>query len=321
MGMNETKEFDNKAGEVTQSPEQKALQEVADLPEVVGAGDELRGLPDAMGPFENTDADFDIDELLKDFPSDLEPVKQFESTPTREMVDQAEHEQFQDMYDMLDRMDICQEYKEILVERFQTMPPELKDMYNRYADRLTCLDAAYAGKDGPHFSPSEGGFKLNQEADMKGSKGLGAGNDFFHESGHMIDWLKGQETGGGMESRKSPMVESVRQDLQSALADIQKEYSCSEEEAKAVLSNRLREYPTESNCVSDVFGALTGNEVRGRYLHDNGYWRVPPELQAASEAFAEITADLACGNQGAVEFMQTYMPKTWEAYQELVREV
>lgn len=149
---------------------------------------------------------------------------------------------------------------------------------------------------------------------------LGAGNTFFHESGHMIDWLKGQETGGGSESSKSSMVEAVRQDLQSALSDIQKEYQCSEDEAKAILKNRLREYPTESNCVSDVFGALTGNEVCGWFMHPADYWKVPPEKQASQEAFAEITADLACGNQKAVEFVQTYMPKTWEAYQKLVRE-
>lgn len=317
MGMNEAKGLDNNASEITQSPEQKAFQEVADLPEEVGASDELRDLPAEISAPEEAGDDIDLDKLMKDFPSELEPERQFESTPTCEMVDQAEHKKFRDMYDMLDRMDICQEYKEILVDRFQAMPTELKDMYNRYADRLTCLDAQYAGT--AYFSPSEGGLRLDQEADMRNP--LGAGNTFFHESGHMIDWLKGQESGGGLASGKSSMAEALRQDLQDALTNIRMEYNCSEAEAKVVLSNRLRGYPTESSCVSDVFGALTGNEVCGWFGHPTEYWKVPPEVQAAQEAFAEITADLACGNQGAVEFVQTYMPKTWDAYQGLAREV
>ena len=76
--------------------------------------------------------------------------------------------------------------------------------------------------------------------------------------------------------------------------------------------------PIASNCVSDIFGGLSGNKVVGIYGHSANYWAQRPRSAVGKEAFAEITADSA-SNPQTLAFTKKYMPKTYSAYQRIIK--
>ena len=57
-----------------------------------------------------------------------------------------------------------------------------------------------------------------------------------------------------------------------ALSNIMKTENCSFEEAQTKLSDELWAHPTDSNCISNVFGGLSGNKVSGPWGHHSEYW-------------------------------------------------
>ncbi|MFA6887657.1 MAG: hypothetical protein WCQ65_11910, partial [Fermentimonas sp.] len=203
---------------------------------------------------------------------------------------------------------------------------ELKGEYNKYADKLKCNDTAYyeldengVPQDAAYFSPIEGGFKINQHEDLHNP--LGAGNTFFHESGHMIDWLKGQESDTGNASYETYMTEAVHEDYFNALQNIMNDNDnpCDRERAQEILSRKLMKEPNASNCVSDVFGGVSFNKVFGVWGHSDEYWRNNSRDIVGKEAFAEITADRACNNERNLDFTRRYMPKTMKAYENALK--
>lgn len=241
----------------------------------------------------------------------------YSTTPSREMIESQEYEQYRKIYDKLDSFDISQGYKDMLIGRFGEMDSTLKGEYNEYADKLVCLDASYleyddkgVPQDAAYFSPKEGGFKFSQECDLNNP--LGSGNTFFHESGHMLDWLKGQKSDNV--SHVCGMSDAIKQDYQDAILRIKGLHQCDEKTAQDLLSMELMEDPIASNCVSDVFGGISRNQVSGAWGHSTNYWMNRGPEAVGKEAFAEITADRACNNANSIAFTQKYMPKTIAAY-------
>ena len=250
----------------------------------------------------------------------------YQTTPCRDMIDTDEYRQYSRIYDKLDTMDISQDYKDVLINRISNMDTELKGEYNKYADKLKCNDTAYyeldengVPQDAAYFSPIEGGFKINQHEDLHNP--LGAGNTFFHESGHMIDWLKGQESDTGNASYETYMTEAVHEDYFNALQNIMNDNDnpCDRERAQEILSRKLMKEPNASNCVSDVFGGVSFNKVFGVWGHSDEYWRNNSRDIVGKEAFAEITADRACNNERNLDFTRRYMPKTMKAYENALK--
>lgn len=246
------------------------------------------------------------------------------SAPTSEMVEEFEYESYRDFYKKLDTIDLSQDYKDILVEEFRIMDIDLKNEYNKYANQLMCLNPSYRvigengiPQDAAYFSSVEGGFKFNQEDDLHNP--LGAGNKFFHESAHMLDWLKGQENGRGNASYESYMTEAIYEDYYDTLDRIQRDNNCDMSTAQDLLSMELMRDPVASNCVSDVFGGVSLNKVFGVWGHSIEYWRNRGRNAIGEEAFAEITADRACHNISSMEFTQKYLPKTIKAYEKALK--
>ena len=258
---------------------------------------------------------------------ELPPIKddlKYKTTPVKEMIESQEYQQYKDIYKKLDTLDVSQEYKDVLVEKFVNMDATLKYEYNRYADKLVCLDTSYTEvdekgvpQDAAYFSAAEGGFKFDQEADMNNP--LGAGNTFFHESGHMLDWLKGQENGSYNASDYSFMTDAIHEDYYDALDKIQLEKNCDFETAQKLLSDELMSEPIASNCVSDVFGGVSYNKVSGAWGHDTQYWRERSRDAIGKEAFAELIADRACGNIASMDFAKKYLPRTLKAYERALK--
>lgn len=148
---------------------------------------------------------------------------------------------------------------------------------------------------------------MNEDDDI--SKGLGKGNTFFHESAHMIDYLN--------DNLSAELTDCIRQDYENNLSRIINATGCSYTDAQIKLSDELWEYPTESNCVSDVFGGISCNQVSGAWGHSTEYWNTRPSSIIGAEAFAEITADSACSQEN-LKFTKQYMPLTYEKYKSII---
>lgn len=211
--------------------------------------------------------------------------------------------------------DVALKYRQVLEGRLREMDPLLKRVFDRYADRLVCLDTAYP--DTPYFSGEEGGFRVDAASDLENP--LGPGSTFFHESAHMIDWLMGGEKGKEYITSDPEFIDALEADLNSALSGIMKSEGCTLEEAQEKLSMELWANPYDSSCVSDVFGGLTGNKVVGVWAHSGEYWAVKGREGVAREAFAEITEQMACSPEGLAYTMKM-MPKTVEVYRRIMAE-
>jgi hypothetical protein len=220
-----------------------------------------------------------------------------------------------DIDDSLDKMELSPEYKKVVLENFNEMDGDLRSEYSQHSDKLVCLDNNCEGT--AYFSPEENGFKFNEDQDSENP--LGAGNTFFHESGHMLDRLKGQAAGGEYISQEIDLGSIVKEDYNDAIGKISIEHNCDSEEASEILSDILLENDIESNCVSDVFGGVSGNKVSGAYGHSNDYWSERDIDAVGKEVFAEITADRACGNENSIAFTKKYLPKTYAAYENALK--
>jgi hypothetical protein len=237
----------------------------------------------------------------------------YETKPAVEMVTPEEYSQYKDIYDSLDKLDVSQDYKNVLVEKFKAMDTDLKGVYNKHADQLKCNDSNFQGT--AKFDPDENGFKFDHSADLNNP--LGQGNKFFHESGHMIDRLGGQKDTGVQLS--DDLNNSINQDYNDAISKVCGEFDCDSETAKIFLSGKLSANPNASNVVSDAFGGLSQNEVHGKWGHDTNYWNERGPDAVWKETFAGITANRACGNKESIEFTNTYMPKTMLSYNTAIK--
>ena len=230
----------------------------------------------------------------------------------KDVVGEDEYKNYQDIYDTVSNLDVSDTYKDTLVEKLKNMNPELKGLYNDYANDLKCLDTNYPGI--ANFDRTKGGFVFSETKDV--NKGLGAGNTFFHESAHMMDYLTGEN--GNDLSVTNDLTSAIQEDYNDALSNIMNTHNCSLEDAQSKLSDELWAHPVESNCVSDVFGGLSENKVSGPWGHTTDYWAKRPRSAVGSEAFAEITADSA-SNPQSLAFTKKYMPKTYSAYQSMIK--
>ena len=230
----------------------------------------------------------------------------------KDVVGEDEYKNYQDIYDTVSNLDVSDTYKDTLVEQLKNMNPELKGLYNDYANDLKCLDTNYPGI--ANFDRTKGGFVFSETKDV--NKGLGAGNTFLHESAHMMDYLTGEN--GKDLSVTNDLTSAIQEDYNDALSNIMKTHNCSFEDAQSKLSDELWAHPVESNCVSDVFGGLSENKVSGPWGHTTDYWVKRPRSAVGSEAFAEITADSA-SNPQSLAFTKKYMPKTYSAYQSMIK--
>lgn len=283
---------------------------------------------------------------------------EFERSQCSDMVDKNEYNEFRNMYDHIDSLNIPQEYKEKLVDTYKNMDPAQKELYNYYAPDLKCNDtqcytynnARKEWEPSAYFNGSEGGFKFNYKDDLNNP--LGACNTYFHESGHMIDYLKGKS--GQDYSEINDFTDAVQKDYDKLWGQYKSEYidskfeaenqalknmgmqPCGEEHkehlgevykaeadeyAKSkindILNDKANRYTTST--ISDVFGGITNNEVRGSFGHSDNYWKNNPKSFVGSEAYANINADMAINNPDTTRMLNQYLPNTVNLYKNSIK--
>lgn len=219
------------------------------------------------------------------------------------------------IYDHVDTLDICQDYKEKLCNRFVHLDINIKRLYFKFAKKLVCLDANLPSPETAYFCSFEGGFKFNQFCDM--DEKLGVCNTYFHESAHMIDYLMGNQIENA--SSQAYMSEAIHQDLQDAIKNMKNSLNCDEQTAQAALTSILKRNMYDSNVVSDVFDGASRGKVYGRFRHSKDYWIIRPSDAIGKEAFAEILADIACQSESHIEFTKRYLPNTMLKFNKIMK--
>lgn len=211
-------------------------------------------------------------------------------------------------------------YVNEIIERMSNMPAGTAKLYGAYGKRCR-ISTVLEPRNAAYFSPSENAVHVNQADDL--SNPLGSCNTFFHETGHQIDWVAGHDKGGQTPvSYQMGMAVAIREDYENAVKGIMTTNSCSREAAERALRIELCKAPDAANCVSDVFGGVSHNKVTGKWGHDTSYWTGPQsDINLATEAFAEISADMACNNTSHIDFTRKWMPKTYELYERIVRSI
>lgn len=253
-----------------------------------------------------------ISKLRKPETSKNPEIKNPENSNILDIVGEEEYKKYRNIYDCVNGLNVNKEYKATLVNQLKNMDPDLKGLYNDHAKDLKCLDTNYSGT--PNFNSGKGGFVFSETADANDPKG--AGNTFFHESAHMLDYLSGKD--GKYLSECNDLASAIEEDYINAISEKMEKNNCSTQEAQAKLIAELKKNDPKSHCVSDIFGGLSENKVTGFWGHPKSYWKAKGSSAVGREAFAEITADIAT-NAKSLEFTRKYMPKTYEIYQSIIK--
>jgi hypothetical protein len=238
-------------------------------------------------------------------------LKRYITKPAKAIVGVTEYELWKPIYEHVDALDICQEYKDKLCKRFVQLNIHLKRLYYKYANKLVCLDANIPLTETACFSACQGGFKFNQYNDM--NEDLGVCNTYFHETAHMIDWLMGNAFCNA--SSNENMTGAIYQDYQAAIKNIKKQFGCDDIEAQVTLTCILKQNTYAALVASDVFDGASGGKVYGRFRHGKDrsgktYWEIRLPDALGKEAFAEIWAGIACQSTAQIAFTQQYLPQT-----------
>ena len=210
-------------------------------------------------------------------------------------------------------------YIDMLGSKFKQMNSDIKQVFAARGWKCRIVDANVQG--GAYYNPFEDSVYLNQTDDM--SCPLGAGNRFFHEIAHQMDYQSAKEASIHPPlSYSLGMATAVKEDFERSIQCIRDSFGCTISEAEEIMRDRLYAAGNLANCVSDVFGGVTENRVTGFWGHSTSYWSgSQSDYRIASEAFAEMFADKACGNEESISFTKTYMPKAYSVFEQIIKEL
>ncbi|MBR2804908.1 MAG: hypothetical protein IKE20_07195, partial [Eggerthellaceae bacterium] len=217
------------------------------------------------------------------------------------------------------------EYRATISSRLTALDETTSAIFSRYQTQLAYaeLNAKVYSRDTGLFQPSswysatEDAIYLNQDEDLVNP--LGAGNTFFHESGHQIDFQAGQ---GLPLSYQRGFADAVKEDYETHLQTIKDSLGCDDATARAHFRAELRRCGNAANCPSDVFGGLTDNEVSNGWGHDKEYWQgADRDIRIATEAWAELLADGACGDKYHIECARHFLPRTYKLFEKMREEL
>ena len=238
-----------------------------------------------------------------------------------------------------------------------------RSLWIRYTDlyQIVVTDGALGV-----FSPSRNTITINIEDDRENERG--AYFTFFHECGHAVDYNYGIEnnehtyyTTMWRDREGQTLSQNNIQDVETHLTQTARNEigGYSEEEISNVVNNLVnlnRNYSSlssserelqklladyyetelkgaENNCVSDIFGGVTDNEIHGTYLHPRNektgesYWvnidgtvRRTTEREFFAGYFGRVFVAEPERSNGLNSIAQ-YMPESYEAAEELIDEM
>lgn len=97
-----------------------------------------------------------------------------------------------------------------------------------------------------------------------------------------------------------------------------------QKDKKIILNNKnLYETIIKNNSnyieLSDIMSGITNNEIKGKYKHNNKYWKKPYKLER--EIFAQMFTTAGNDDLKQLEIFQKYLPNTFREFDNLIRRI
>lgn len=121
-----------------------------------------------------------------------------------------------------------------------------------------------------------------------------------HEIGHAVDYYN-----KWLSSNKN-FIEAIEKDKSIILKN------------KQMYKNIIK---NNSNCaeLSDIMSGITHNKIRGRYKHDNKYWKKANKVER--EIFAQMFTTAGNDDFKQLGIFQEYLPNTFREFDNLIRRI
>lgn len=216
------------------------------------------------------------------------------------------------------------EHKKLLNKRLKRSNKTARNLYFKNEHRFLAPD--YLDTYEAYYDPvsNKVGIDLRLFDDGKRE----AGDTWFHEFGHNIDYLYGSGDGPfsylyedgafrkALSSDANKAIQSLRQTLINegiAPEDLEDMVEFRMFEQLAGLSD------AEAHAVSDMFDAATKGVIKGIWGHPYGYWDEDGENQS-TEGFAEMFAGVT-GSDISLSKIKEYFPQAFEVFLKMIEEM
>lgn len=204
-------------------------------------------------------------------------------------------------------------YADILTARHEDAEPNVKKVFDHYAQNLMIRDSNYPPDEIAHYAPRgleshPRGVYYNAAADMNNPRGAGA--TYFHELAHMIDHASMNYQGNL--SNTAEFGNALVEDGQRILSL----YNSLSPERQANFLSRIRQ--DSAHSFSDLIDATTGGQLHGRYGHSSQYWTYPGNLQA--EAFAHFF-EASMGDGDKMVLLANFFPTAFGIFSSMIESI
>lgn len=204
-------------------------------------------------------------------------------------------------------------YVDILTARHEDAEPNVKKVFDHYAQNLMIRNSNYPPDEIAHYAPRgleshPRGVYYNADADMNNPRGAGA--TYFHELAHMIDHASMNYQGNL--SNTAEFGNALVKDGQRILSL----YNSLSPERQANFLSRIRQ--DSAHSFSDLIDATTGGQLHGRYGHSSQYWTYPGNLQA--EAFAHFF-EASMGDGDKMVLLANFFPTAFGIFSSMIESI
>lgn len=210
------------------------------------------------------------------------------------------------------RKGMKKEYEKVLTDRFVSGSEDAKKLFNKYVSPNSISSYEYQGR--AYFWPLTKKIKMNYAKDFVNPKG--PGTTFFHEHGHYLDFVAKPKGSTKLSTSTSTFRDLLRSDFEEYTEKVRVLNNLSvKEDTYRIIRGEISD--DKHHAISDLFGGLSENKCRGRYRHDDDYWKKSPD-NIAHEAFAHMFESSFDAEKR--EIMIHYFPNAYAEFERLIKE-
>lgn len=228
---------------------------------------------------------------------------------------------------VMDKTDATPEYKKVLLDRFSAGSDVAKRVFTQYVLDNVVKDSHF--KQGAHYSPGSQVVNMDFEDDLKNPRGSGA--TYFHELGHYVDNMAAIKVKGatyegvshidlegieGVDFRKA-----IMRDIQDYMQNYTKTHGVNLRQAQHEISLMISQgNGALHSAISDIYGGVTRNRIRGLYGHRLDYWKNLPNA-VEKEAFAHMFEASFDPTGKRAELMREFLPKSFALFEKILEAI